>query len=242
MSILRYMQKHYCHIPHMCGPTTWFLPSACISISPDLLAQLPTFTFILGAGTGSEFELELRPEDYLVQTVNHGVTLRCVGFMALDKLSPGTDIIFGNTIMLRYLTVYDRANKRMGFAESSGTCGAPPDCSSYSQCAECASEPQCAFNFKLKKCMQESESGSSILSFPVCKGSGCRCYMGQSFLTYGFATGFLLSMIAIVGSVAALSACSAFRSRKDRQVFELADEEGERVAESEPMPLVENEK
>lgn len=242
MSILRYMQKHYCHIPHMCGASTWFLPSACVSITPDLMAQLPTFTFVLGAGTGSEFELKLRPEDYLVQSVNDGVTLRCVGFMALDELSPGTDIIFGNTIMLRYLTVYDRANKRMGFAESSGTCGAPPDCSSYSQCVECASEPECAFNFKLNKCVHSSEAGASILSFPVCQGSGCRCGMGQSFLFYGFATGFLTSMIVIAGSFAALYACTAIRSKKDRRVYELADEEGERAVESEPMPLVENEK
>lgn len=236
------MQKHYCHIPHMCGPTTWFLPSACVDLSPDLFEQLPTFTFLLGAGTGSEFELKLRPEDYLVQSVNHGVTLRCVGFMALDQLSPGTDIIFGNTIMLRYLTVYDRANKRMGFAESSGTCGAPPDCSSYTQCIECASEPLCSFNFKSKKCMPSSEAGSSVLSFPVCRGSSCRCWMGQSFLVYGFATGFLISAI-VIGFVAAVaSTFGAFRaSERSRRIFQIGDDENEAV-ESEPIPLVENEK
>jgi hypothetical protein len=94
--ILAFMQEHYCHIPHMCGPSTWFLPSACVRISPDELAKLPAITFKLGTGRGDHFDLELRPEDYMVESVVGGESLRCVGFMALDALTPGTDIIFGN--------------------------------------------------------------------------------------------------------------------------------------------------
>lgn len=107
--MLKYMQVHYCHIPHMCGEETWFLPSACVHISDDILQKLPTFVFRLGPK--AEFDLTLRPEDYMLESISHGRSVRCVGFMALPKLTAGTDIIFGNTIM-RYVTVYDRKQKR----------------------------------------------------------------------------------------------------------------------------------
>jgi Xylanase inhibitor C-terminal len=218
------------------------MPSACVLVSADILEQLPTLTFRLGAGTGSEFNLELRPEDYLIESVNHGVSLRCVGFMALEGMAPGTDIIFGNTIMLRYLTVYDRANKRMGFAASSATCGAPPDCASYTQCIECAAEDQCAFNFRSRQCVAASEAGVNLLSFPVCRGSGCRCGIGQSFLAYGVATGFL-SCLAFVGFLIVLvMGCGALRRKDQRSQFVVGDEEEAESRATEPAPLVDNEK
>lgn len=78
-------------------------------MSDDVLKKLPTFVFRLGPK--GEFDLTLRPEDYMVESFTHGQSVRCVGIMALPKLSPGTDIIFGNTIM-RYVTIYDRKRKR----------------------------------------------------------------------------------------------------------------------------------
>lgn len=211
-------------------------------MTSDLLSQLPTFTFLLGAGTGSEFELELRPEDYMIESVANGVSLRCVGFMALDALTPGTDIIFGNTVMLRYLTVYDRENKRMGFAESSGTCGSPPDCGSYTQCIECAAEDGCAFNFRSRKCLAAAEAGVSFLSFPVCRSSECNCGLGQSFMAYGMATGFF-ACLAVVGLAAVLLACCGkFGNKDSRPQDQCVDAEERDAGDSEPLPLVENEK
>lgn len=144
------------------------------------------------------------------------------------------------TIMMRYVTVYDRENKRMGFAESSGSCGDPPDCSSYTQCVECAAEEECAFNFRSKTCFPASKAGFNPLSFPVCRGSSCRCGFGQSFLVYGVATGFA-SCLAVVGLlVAMITGCAAMRGEGTRPQYEIGDGgEGDSRA-AEPMPLIEN--
>jgi hypothetical protein len=241
--ILRYLQEHYCHIPHLCDAKTWFVPASCVIMSPKLLAQLPTLTFYLGSQR--EFALELRPEDYMIRDVDHGREVRCVGIMSLGSLGKETDVIFGNTIMLRYLTVYDRENKRIGFAESSSTCGSPTACASYTKCDECAGMPdECAYNLLTKTCIPKSKSGINIIPFPVCHGSNCLCSLGpRTFVSYGLLTGFALCSLALGGIMLLLTLGSMVARRfAPRSPFDIADDEEFSANASEPEPLIDNQK
>lgn len=238
--MLLHLMQHYCHIPNLCGMKTWFLPTACVHLSDDILSQMPSFTFHLGPR--GEFPLVLQPDDYMIKDSKNGLDLRCVGFMALPQLQPGTDIIFGNTIMLRYLTVYDRENKRMGFAESAGTCGDPPECSSYTQCVECAADSKCAYDFNARACLAREHAGWHIFPFPVCTGSGCVCKFGpQTYLLYGLAAGFLTCVgAALVGFVFVTLYNYTRKSRQQRSFGRM--DEGTENDNSEPAPLVANER
>jgi hypothetical protein len=212
--IFRHMTTHYCHIPNLCDSPSWFKPTSCVRISDDVLQQLPSITIQLGSS--GEYDLVLSSEDYMIKAFKSGVEMRCLGIMALKAMSPGTDIILGNTIMLRYLTIHDRANNRIGFAESTETCGSPPDCTSYTQCAECAELAEhCAYDFENKECIPAAQTGSRLLPFPICQGASCSCGLGQqAFLFYGVVTGFLGSSVAIAALALILTVWSAVKGRR----------------------------
>lgn len=116
----RYLQTKYCDVPGLCanGKHTWFRPAHCTSISDEDRAKLPTLTFSVQG-----FDITLTPDDYLINYKSKGSETWCLGIMALDAMSGGVDVILGNTVMKKYVTVYDRENKRVGFAESDKNCG-----------------------------------------------------------------------------------------------------------------------
>lgn len=239
--IMEHMLQHHCDVPHLCDAYTWFRPTACIVMPDEVLAKLPSLTFRLGLH--NEFDLVLQPDDYMIKAKQGRQELRCVGFMALDSLSPGTDAIFGNTIMMRYLTVYDRESKRMGFAESSKTCGAPIDCRSYTRCDECAANYEaCAFNFFTGTCDSAGASdGLSALPFPRCRGAQCACSLGpRVFLIYGVSTGFAVVVLLSCVVAVLFSAVKVIRQRAQRMrpAFEVGDAGELDPRSAEPVPLV----
>lgn len=113
-----HLQTHYCHVPGLCGMFTWFRPGHCARIPAATRRKLPTLRFTLQGG----FVVEIGPEDYLIQYETHGPDTWCVGIMALPKLAGGIDVIFGNTVMKKYVTIYDREKSRLGFGLSNGDC------------------------------------------------------------------------------------------------------------------------
>lgn len=114
---VEHMQKHYCDdIPSLCEKTTWFRPAHCVRISDEELDKMPTLRFPLE----NDFVIELTSREYMVDYPSK--SSRCVGFMALDSMSGGIDWIAGNVVMEKYVTIYDRAAKRIGFALSKGGC------------------------------------------------------------------------------------------------------------------------
>lgn len=114
----KYLQSNFCEVPGLCGPQSWFRPAHCTKISDDDRQKLPTLKFSV---TG--FDVILGPSEYLINYASKGPEYWCVGIMALNSMSGGVDVIFGNTVMKKYVTVYDRENKRVGFAESDTHCG-----------------------------------------------------------------------------------------------------------------------
>lgn len=112
-----HFQEHYCDdLPSLCEKGTWFRPAHCVRISDEELDMLPTLRFPLE----NDFAIELTSREYMVDYPSK--SSRCVGFMALDSMSGGIDWIAGNVVMEKYITIYDRTAKRIGFARSKGDC------------------------------------------------------------------------------------------------------------------------
>lgn len=211
--MLEHMTTYHCDLPGLCDTEKpWFMPSACVKMPDDIVARLPTFVFHLGSN--GEFELELRPEDYMLKYHKVGVgSYRCLGFMAMPSMQKGTDIILGNTVMQRYVTHYDRKNKQMGFAEATEGCGGGTRCSAFTSCTECAGEALCSFNFQTKTC-QEAHSGLGLVPYPECSGGWCMCRFGaQTGFVFGTVAGMGGSLIFFAVGMVVLALYSSRRSR-----------------------------
>lgn len=115
-----YLQTKYCDVPRLCakGKQMWFRPAHCTTLSEEDRAKLPTLKFGVQG-----FDITLTPEDYLINYKSKGPDTWCLGIMALDAMSGGVNVILGNTVMKKYVTIYDREKKRVGFAESDTNCG-----------------------------------------------------------------------------------------------------------------------
>ncbi|CAN8070167.1 unnamed protein product [Agarophyton chilense] len=111
--LLDHLMRHHCDVKGLCGDESWFVPSACIPLPDEELEKMPSFVFHLGSNR--EFDMELRPTDYMLPVNKPGhAGYRCVGFMAMKEMQDGTDVIFGNTVMQRYVTHYDLLYSRRG--------------------------------------------------------------------------------------------------------------------------------
>jgi hypothetical protein len=101
----------------------FFLNQGCVPMVEDaaaLNAALPTVTLTLPAGEGSPITLHLAAtESYLrLMSSMQGGSLVCVGVTPMPDGSAGT--ILGDTVMTSQITVFDRANGRIGFAPQKG--------------------------------------------------------------------------------------------------------------------------
>lgn len=113
-----YLQANFCDVPGLCDEETWFKPAHCTKIKDDERMKLPTLKIRLQG-----FDILMGPSDYLINYASKGPQYWCVGIMALDAMSGGVDVILGNTVMKKYVTIYDREKKNIGFAESDTNCG-----------------------------------------------------------------------------------------------------------------------
>lgn len=200
LMFLNTLVKFHCDVPGLCDTDEpWFVPTACVKMSDDVLQKMPTFTFHLGSN--GEFDLELRPQDYMIKMEKPGhQEYRCVGIMAMKEMQVGTDIIFGNTVMQRYVSFYDRKNKRLGFAEAADGCGGASQCSSYTQCAECASAEGCSFNLRTQRCAT-ARPGLGLIPYPECRGDRCLCSLGRlADLAFGVLDGAVGSLLIILAA------------------------------------------
>ena len=92
-----------------------FTASACFSLTPLELAAFPTVSLLLG----DNVTLSLPPHYYL-----RNGTAFCDGSdagkygLAIEDGGVNDGTIMGDTVMQPYLTVFDRANSRVGFVSS----------------------------------------------------------------------------------------------------------------------------
>lgn len=116
-AIKQELQRRYCIVPELCGSDSWFQSGMCVNLADNDLKLMPSLTLTVGGS----IKLVLRPEDYMLSYRRGRRQYRCVGIMGMDGL--GGMVVLGNTLMQRYVTVYDRRNDRIGFAEAAPRCG-----------------------------------------------------------------------------------------------------------------------
>lgn len=237
--LTEHLKRHYCHVRGICNTLgSWWRPAACVALPDSELKKMPTLRFLLMPN----FVLELRPADYLIPYHGSSQPLRCVGIMSMPKMSHDSDVIFGNTVMQRYVTHYDRANKRLGFAIAKPGCGSPPNCRSFASCVECASQTGCSFDFNTAKC-DSNIRGGGLIPYPKCAGSTCLCWLGpQTALLFGSMAGFIGTVVLFALAVL-LMALYGRRDRTNNSRYSLADDADEAVdvalveSETEDVPL-----
>eukprot|EP00172_Hildenbrandia_rubra_P000837 Plantae.Rhodophyta-Hildenbrandia_rubra.ctg1476.p1 GENE.Plantae.Rhodophyta-Hildenbrandia_rubra.ctg1476~~Plantae.Rhodophyta-Hildenbrandia_rubra.ctg1476.p1 ORF type:complete len:485 (-),score=36.03 Plantae.Rhodophyta-Hildenbrandia_rubra.ctg1476:19-1473(-) len=125
-SLKQEFQRHYCEVPELCGSSSWFQNGMCVSLSMSDLKKLPTISFTVG-DDDQNVQLEFEPWEYMIEYKRDGRSFRCIGIMGLDGI--GGMVILGNTVMQKYVVVYDRQNYRVGFTRAAASCGqsVPPD-------------------------------------------------------------------------------------------------------------------
>lgn len=116
-AIKAHLQQRYCGVPELCGPDSWFQSGMCVNLANEDLALMPSLTFVVGGN----LRLTLRPKDYMLSYKRGRRQYRCVGIMGMDGL--GGMVVLGNTLMQRYVTLYDRKASRIGFAQAAPRCG-----------------------------------------------------------------------------------------------------------------------
>lgn len=123
MRILQeHFMLHFCAVPKLCSFDTWFKPHHCVHIEEKHLKLLPNITIPLH----NEIEIVITPDDYLPRYRKvAGKMMRCVGFHIENHLAlRGVGLVLGASVWRRYAVVFDRAQKRVGFARAhTGRCG-----------------------------------------------------------------------------------------------------------------------
>jgi len=109
------IEENVCNAGGLCT-SGWFRAGKCYEESAPPFVYFPSLTFELVGDDDQVLQIVLEPEVYLL---NYSSEVLCVGFREGD----GDLITFGDTVLAKYATVYDRAQKRMGFATAAADCG-----------------------------------------------------------------------------------------------------------------------
>ncbi|GJD12522.1 Cathepsin D [Galdieria sulphuraria] len=126
-ALKEYFQTNFCNVPGLCPSSsnpgvTWFGTDYCVNLTPEELSQLPDIEFSLAGGV----TLSLGPEHYMFHVSSNNIFSAasgsyCLGIQPssqnLGPTSDGNEMILGNTLQLKYYLVFDRENKRIGFAK-----------------------------------------------------------------------------------------------------------------------------
>lgn len=125
LSILSELQKAYCELDEvLCSQRTWFRPQSCVHLPDGVLAGLPNFTFTVGGpDDAAPLDVVLTPEDYLLPYPQGSKLYHCVSLVALDMDARDEQLIFGASVLRRYVSYWDRAGRRLGLGPASGACG-----------------------------------------------------------------------------------------------------------------------
>ncbi|GJQ14316.1 hypothetical protein GpartN1_g6919.t1 [Galdieria partita] len=165
-----YLQSHYCQVPGLCDAQhSWFDSATCANLKASDLQHLPTLTIHVG----NRVDLILTPYDYMLQVSRNGYTFYCLGIQSLPSKDSSPFVILGNTVMTKYLTIFDRQQQRIGLALA-GDCQVV-GCERYEDCETCSLDETCTFHIPSGTCQPRQDSYSFLGIYPSCVGRFCLC-------------------------------------------------------------------
>jgi hypothetical protein len=112
--IREFFQRHYCHLPLVCKPKgATIFDGKCIK-APVLPVGFPVMEW----SWDGDVTLKVPPEAYFIkETSNKGkATKFCFGLEGVESVPGNPDSTLGDTFMAAAYVVFDRENKRIGFA------------------------------------------------------------------------------------------------------------------------------
>jgi len=190
LQLKSYFQSHYCQVPGLCDAQhSWFDSAACAALRESDLEQLPTLTLHIA----NMLDLILTPHDYMLRVQQNGYTFYCLGIQSLP--STGSFVILGNTVMTKYLTIFDRQEKRIGFALA-GDCHVV-GCERYTSCESCSLDSSCVFHIPSGTCQPKEDFHSLLGIYPSCGGRFCFCKVGRFLLLLSYGMYYLCIYIYI---------------------------------------------
>jgi cathepsin D len=90
----------------------------CYAMSSDDMKKFPDVTLMAQPGN---IPLVVSPKSYLKSVKSNGRVYYCLGMTPVEPYGPPS-LLLGDTFMRAFLTVFDRANNRLGFANVSSSC------------------------------------------------------------------------------------------------------------------------
>jgi len=137
--------------------TSWFDPDKITILKDEDLKKLPGISFVFR----NNITLTLEPEDYMIKVeysvlrAADDVSARILGIESFDLGDDDIDAILGDTFMKKYYTLFDRENRRIGFANKT-------KCSSESYTTDVvdAQKKILSRNTQLKQTSQPSKNQS----------------------------------------------------------------------------------
>mmetsp|Transcript_44702 Transcript_44702/g.173365 ORF Transcript_44702/g.173365 Transcript_44702/m.173365 type:complete len:396 (+) Transcript_44702:1035-2222(+) len=203
--LAKHLKTAHCDVPDLCERNSWFQEIQCFTEDEEILDKMPTIEIPFSNGE----KLELEARDYLIPIYNELSKFRCVG---MGTMGSDADVILGNTINTKYLTIYDRQRERMGFAVTEKNCGGAAGCSVLKTCADCAANFACAYSYKTKLCLPRAEH-DTLIPYPYCHGDFCYC-SAEAYMPWRLG---LVPLVVITAFGLMISVVRLFRRRRRRQ-------------------------
>lgn len=125
LAIFGELQKKYCDLDEeLCTEHTWFRPQSCVRLPDGVLDGMPNLTFTVGGpDDAAPLDVVLTPSDYLLPYPQGSKLYHCISLVAVDMSARDEQLIFGASVLRRYVSYWDRAGGRLGLGPASGTCG-----------------------------------------------------------------------------------------------------------------------
>ncbi|OSX78220.1 hypothetical protein BU14_0116s0039 [Porphyra umbilicalis] len=125
VDIFKELQKGYCDLDeHLCGEHTWFTPQSCLRLPDSVMEGMPNLTFTVGGpDDAAPLDVVVTPEDYLLPYPQGDKLYHCLSLVAVSMDSRDEQLIFGTSVLRKYVSYFDRVGARLGLAPASGACG-----------------------------------------------------------------------------------------------------------------------
>eukprot|EP00871_Galdieria_phlegrea_P005647 jgi/Galph1/6083/GphlegSOOS_G4691.1 len=137
---------------------------SCVTLSDEDVKQLPSITVTIGGMV----DLTMTPEDYMYRAYDsEGNAYRCLEISTSGE-GGGVQATVGDVLLQKHLIIFDRENRKIGFAPAYDC---EDKCSQHHKCSSCIKNG-CAYNFQSGVCAS-SRVVETDSSAAWCTGFAC---------------------------------------------------------------------